>query len=335
MALESKRDRRLRDEAFGYLRKLQSRTGGPVSQNDLCGSTCGFRFENRRVALKHPQRGIHKPRGFEAALSFSTTHKSANIRKYDDAAGLDGYLRYKWQGTDPDEYTNAAMRKACARGLPLIWFQGIAPNVYLPVFPVWLVHEEPDEHQFVVALDDVQLERWQTAKVIDLAEYRLDDAAARAHAAIDRPVFRARVLVAYGSRCAICHLQCERLLDAAPIRRFAEGGEPIVRNGISLCGLHHGAYDTDLIGIDGEYRVEVRRDVLAECRRTIEPAALQPVEESTRARKIRADSSRARGTSLRAIGQSHQSVLDLPSAGSDRPDQELLEERFERFRRAC
>lgn len=334
VTLDSERDRRLRDEAFGYLRRLQTRTGGPVSQSDLCGSTCGFRFENRSFALKHPQRGIHKPTTFEAALSFSTTHKPPNRRRYDDAAGPDGYLRYKWQRTDPDEYTNAALRKACARGIPLIWFHGIVANVYLPVFPVWLVHEEPDEHQFVVALDDVQRERWQAANVVDLAEYRRN-AAAAASAAIHRPVFRARVLAAYESRCAICRLPYERLLDAAPIRRDTDGGELIVPNGISLCRLHHGAYDTDLLGINADYRVEVRRDVLAECSPPSESAILRPAEGSIQGRVARADSSSARGTALGALGKSHRSVLDVPANSSALPDRELLAERFERFRRAC
>jgi putative restriction endonuclease len=309
----------MRDEAFGYLRRLQTRTGGPVSQSDLCGSACGFRFENQPLALKHPQRGIHKPRTFEAALSFSTTHKPPGRRPYDDAAGADGYLRYKWQGSDPDEYTNAAMRKACARGLPLIWFHGIVANVYLPVFPVWLVHEEPDEQQFVVALDPVQRERWQTANVVDLAEYRRN-AAAAAGAAIHRPLFRARVLAAYESRCAICHLPYDQLLDAATIRRHTDGGELIVSNGISLCGLHHGAYDTDLLGIDADYRVEVRQDVLR-----------APAPSRHEGPPVQAVSERP-GGALAALREAHRGRLHVPDKRAARPNRELLAERFERYR---
>jgi len=332
--VDSERDQRLRDEAFGYLRRLQIRTGGPVAQGDLCGSTCGFRFENQRFALKHPQRGIHKPRTFEAALSISTTHKPPKQRRYDDTSGPDGFLRYKWQGTDPDEYTNAALRKACSRGLPLIWFHGIVANVYLPVFPVWLVHEEPDERQFVVALDDVQRERWQAANVVDLAEYRRL-AATAARVAIHRPVFRARVLAAYESRCAICHLAYERMLDAAAIRRDTEGGEPVVSNGVSLCRLHHGAYDTDLLGIDADYRVEVRDDVLAEYNRPSGPALILSVEESNQGKASPTEFPGARGAALGALCQAHRSVLNVPEHRAARPDRDLLAERFDRFRRAC
>ena len=330
VTLDSERDRRLRDEAFGYLRRLQTRTGGPVSQSDLCGSTCGFRFENRSFALKHPQRGIHKPRTFEAALSFSTTHKPPGQRPYDDAAGADGYMRYKWQGSDPDEYTNAAMRKACARGLPLIWFHGIVANLYLPVFPVWLVHEEPDEHQFVVALDPVQRERWQVTNIVSLAEYRRD-AATAARTAVHHPVFRARVLAAYEQRCAICHLGFKQLLDAAPIKRDTEGGEPIVPNGIALCRLHHGAYETDLLGIDADYRVEVRRDVLAEGGSLVAFGARTPSRFERP--PVQAPPDR-RGGALAAIREAHRCRLDVPGKRAAQPDRELLAERFERYREA-
>lgn len=39
-------------------------------------------------------------------------------------------------------------------GRPLIWFVGVAPGIYEANFPVWLVGEEPEQHQFVVALDE-------------------------------------------------------------------------------------------------------------------------------------------------------------------------------------
>ena len=39
------------------------------------------------------------------------------------------------------------------RGLPLIWFRGVASAAYLPLYPVYLVAEEPHDHQFVVALN--------------------------------------------------------------------------------------------------------------------------------------------------------------------------------------
>jgi putative restriction endonuclease len=38
-------------------------------------------------------------------------------------------------------------------GLPLIWFFGVGPGMYQPVFPVFLLSEERESRQFVVDPD--------------------------------------------------------------------------------------------------------------------------------------------------------------------------------------
>ena len=37
-----------------------------------------------------------------------------------------------------------------------------------------------------------------------------------------------------------------------------EAGEPLVSNGLSLCSIHHRAFDQDLVGIDPDERVQSR-----------------------------------------------------------------------------
>src|SRR6202035_3183843 len=99
-------------------------------------------------------QAIHKPRQLAAALSVRTVHaERPDQRPYDDTPGDDGYLRYKWRGINPEHADNVALRLACRNKRPLIWFQGIASGLYLPVYPVWLVDEEPEAQQFVVAVD--------------------------------------------------------------------------------------------------------------------------------------------------------------------------------------
>ena len=72
--------------------------------------------------------------------------------------------------------------------------------------------------------------------------------------------FRQRVMDAYGHRCAVCGTAL-RLVDAAHIVPVTEAdGSDSVSNGIALCRLHHGAYDTSLLGVQGSYRVIVNRD---------------------------------------------------------------------------
>ncbi len=41
-------------------------------------------------------------------------------------------------------------------------------------------------------------------------------------------------------------------------------GEPVITNGLSLCKIHHAAFDNNIIGIRPDYSVEVRRDILEE-----------------------------------------------------------------------
>jgi putative restriction endonuclease len=77
--------------------------------------------------------------------------------------------------------------------------------------------------------------------------------------------FRERVLRAYQQCCAICRLRHDALLEAAHI--LPDGhplGEPVVPNGIALCKLHHAAFDSYIIGVSPDLKVEVRLDILRE-----------------------------------------------------------------------
>lgn len=56
-----------------------------------------------------------------------------------------------------------------------------------------------------------------------------------------------------------------QLLDAAHIiEDTADEGLPIVSNGLSLCKIHHAAFDTNLLGISPDYIVQINAEVLAE-----------------------------------------------------------------------
>lgn len=73
------------------------------------------------------------------------------------------------------------------------------------------------------------------------------------------------MLDAYSRQCTMCRLQHVELLDAANIISDSEkDGLPIVQNGLSLCKIHHAAFDKNIIGINPDYQVKVREDILAE-----------------------------------------------------------------------
>ncbi|HOO41626.1 MAG TPA: HNH endonuclease, partial [Syntrophales bacterium] len=55
------------------------------------------------------------------------------------------------------------------------------------------------------------------------------------------------------------------LLDAAHIIPDNEpDSRPTIENGMALCKLHHAAFDSFMVGVDPNFRIHVRPDVLEE-----------------------------------------------------------------------
>jgi len=298
-------DGALRIAAMDFVRKLRDAGGGTVRFRDLDA----FTFEGERVPLIQRPRGIRAVPGLSAALTILTTFRAdPTERPYEDVEGADGYLRYKWMRSDPNVRDNTALRAAMTEGKPLVWFFGVGPGEYEPVFPVYVVGEEPTSTQFVVALDEALREQWEIdlSHPVDLA-LRRQYALALVRQRIHQPVFRRRVLAAYRSECALCRLRHAELLDAAHIKDDSEGGEPIVPNGVSMCAIHHRAFDNNILGIRPDYVVVVRSDVLHERDGPTLEHALQGV---------------------------HHAKLQLPARRKAWPALELLEERYERFQAA-
>lgn len=74
------------------------------------------------------------------------------------------------------------------------------------------------------------------------------------------PRFRQVVYDSYSERCAFCGIQLE-LIDAAHIVPHShEQGNDDLTNGISLCSLHHAAFDNGLVFIDEDYNIKINED---------------------------------------------------------------------------
>ncbi|MGA8417972.1 MAG: HNH endonuclease [Candidatus Dormiibacterota bacterium] len=266
-----------------------------------------FSFEGRRVPLMDPQRGIRKPAHLTAALSIRTRFTPpGQVPPYEDAEGPDGLLRYKYRGLDRNHPENVALREAYERRLPLVWFVGVAVGAYVPIYPIWIVGDEPAQLQFVVAFDVAQ--RLVTVgNLSDEVQRRYVERLTRQR--LHQPVFRIRVLTAYANQCAMCRLRYSSLLDAAHI--LPDGhplGAAIVTNGLSLCKIHHAAYDNNLLGVRPDLVVEVRSDV----RTQIDgPMLLHGLQEMAGVRLVR------------------------PRSRASQPDPERLEERYIEFRGAA
>ncbi len=272
----------------------------PIESADLRD----FQFEGQRIPLIDAQRGIRKPAILESALSIRTVYRAeGSARPYEDGAGPDGLIRYKWRGEDGDHPENRALRAAMRAGLPLIWFFGVGPGLYQPIYPVFFLAEEPAQHQFVVAHES-------TAHVVQpgspveeqMRRYILRETKQRVH----QPVFRATVLRAYGTRCAVCALRHHQLLDAAHIVPDSDPrGVASVRNGLAMCKIHHAAFDAHILGVRPDLVVQIRTDLLDEIDGPMLEYGLK----------------RRHGERL----------LTIPTVKSERPDPELLEIEYQRF----
>jgi len=255
------RDRLIRLAAFTFLREQVDRyrevlPAGPLRE--------GFLFQDQRVPLQGPQ-GIFKPALMSLPLSVTTAPVlPGRDRPYEDELGPDGFLRYRYRGTDPHHRDNVGLRIAMDERLPLVYFHGIAKGQYLAQWPVFIVGDDPGALTFTVAVDDplaVDIEptgdRTEDARrtyVTRLARQRLHQLA-----------FRHRVLRAYRESCTMCRLRHPELLDAAHILPDSHPeGEPVTSNGLALCKLHHAAFDRNVVGIRPDLVVEVRNDVLNE-----------------------------------------------------------------------
>ena len=262
-----------------------------------------YTFDDIRLPLAASQQGIRKPKSLGAALSILTTYTPPGQRPpYNDAVGPDGFCRYKYRGDDPCHYENRALRTALSHRLPLIWFIAAAPGAYVPVYPVWIVAEQPEHLQFVLAVDEAQ-------RLVPVGSpIGADERVYLEHVTrqrVQQPLFRALVLQAYDSRCAICRLRYPSLLDAAQI--LADGhprGTTEVVNGLALCKIHHAAFDANLLGVRPDLVVVVRPDVRSAKDGPMLRHGLQEMD----------------GTRLL-----------VPASRAARPDPERLEERYAAF----
>lgn len=299
-------DTEVRLAAFEWLKSRQVEYGDVLPRQVLSD---GFFYKGQRVRLVGPQ-GIFKPKIFsEIPLSITTSPNGP----YDDSFASDGFLLYRYRGTNPQHHENVGLRNAYLRHVPLIYFHGVVPGKYLAVWPVYIMEDLPNLLAFKVAVDDMDYINRIRGRAHDggMVSYENVDArrayiTSKLRQRLHQRGFRERVLAAYRDQCALCRLRHRELLDAAHIIPDSEpDGDPVVKNGIALCKLHHAAFDNFFIGIRPDFRVIVRPDVLNETDGPMLRHGLQGL---------------------------HQTKLWIPRKPDFRPDPELLERRWDRFR---
>lgn len=276
---------------MAYLAERSAVAGGVVTRQQLEA----FTYQGQQLKLIDQSRGIRNPRELSATLSVLSSPQGP----YDDVDTADGLLRYAYRSGDPNGGDNRKLRRAADLSLPLILLRAIDPGVFVPVFPVYVVADDPVGRFVEIAVDE-SLRFVSHGSSDDLRAYAERLTRLRLH----QPVFQARVLRAYNTSCAICRLRHVDLLDAAHILSDADGGQPVVPNGLAMCKIHHAAYDRQIIGVRPDYVVEVRSDILVEVDGPMLRHGLQDV---------------------------HGWRLELPARLADQPDRHLLAQRYHAF----
>lgn len=267
----------------------------------------GFILNGQQVTLVGPS-GIWKPKVLEKVpLSITTVAGGP----YDDVFTKDGFLQYHYRGRDIAHRDNVGLREAMEKQIPLIYFHGIVKSKYLAVWPVYVIGDNPKGLSFTLAADEQMsigqyLNRLNSSENTLVADestyYKRSYITSTIKTRLHQKSFRERVLEAYKQQCIFCRLKHIELLDAAHIIPDSEEyGEPSVNNGLSLCKIHHAAFDSNFVGVTPEYKTEVRKDILLE---------------------------KDGPMLLYGIQQLHDKRIILPSNRAFWPDQEKLEMRY-------
>ncbi|MGH7554147.1 MAG: HNH endonuclease [Longimicrobiales bacterium] len=295
-------DLELRLAVFAHVQRLRDATG-VVNADEL---DRGLVFHGERVPIWNRQKGIFRPRvlrGSGAALSIQTAYDGP----YDDHwAPDDDRLAYRYRGTDPEHADNRALRRAMEIRRPVLYLIAVRPGIYEPVLPCYVVGDDPTHLTFFLVADA----EGRVQSALDApSDWPLKAYITRAvKQRLHQQRFRYLVLNAYREQCAMCRLRHPPLLEAAHILPDRDvRGQPEIPNGLALCRIHHGAYDVGILGVDPEYCIHLRADVLEE----------------------------HDGPMLRhGLQEMHGARIELPRKVIDRPNAEYLAERYDRFRAA-
>ena len=306
MAISHQRDAEIRPLIAAQIDRLGRQ--GAVPWNVIA---TGVHIAGEHIHLASRPRGIFKPRQLRYLLSIRTPFpKHGRPRLYDDQ--FDAYDRlqkgaetveYAFMGQDPNARDNQLLREAMEARVPVIYWLGISPAMYLAIFPVYLVDWDAARLKTRLAFGEYAIQ----PQYPELPEQRYCMRLVRQRYHQQR--FREELLQAYEGRCAMSGLPEAGLLDAAHIIADVdqEHGQPIVPNGLLLSRIHHAAFDANLIGVDPDFRIRVAD-------RLLEQRDGPMLEQGIKALDGR--------------------LIRLPRHEREHPDRERLARRYEEFREA-
>jgi putative restriction endonuclease len=292
----------VRAMCFAALDVLQAKWGPDIPYAELVK---GFSHGGRRVPFMNRAYGIYRAADAQRGHAALSVNSSFAQRRYQDEETPDGIL-YRYQDGPIDNHFNRWLREAHVLQVPLVYFVGTRRNWYRPEYPTFVEQDSPEDRSVLLTFGRMRgpYDEREPAHIDDPIErrYVVRQVKQRLH----QTHFRGVVLPAYQDRCAICRLRELSLLDAAHIDPdTSPSGEPLITNGLSMCSIHHRAFDQGLVGISPDYKVHV---------------SLRLLEDED-------------GPMLELLKGSHQQTLHLPARRVHQPDRERLAVRFERFSR--
>lgn len=293
--MNSVSDAALRVRIFDDLARLAMEHHAFIPRDALLN----YAVDGDRLPLIDYSRGIRNPRQLEATLSVVSSLDGP----YSDHSPMEGVWRYDYRaGTTAGD--NTKLRRAQELGVDIVLFLKRTPGEYQPIFPVRVVEDNPVEGYVILAL----------AEIAEIGIREAPSAVERHWAEVitrkrvHQPAFRKIVLTAYNTQCTVCRFRHAELLDAAHIIRDSEDwGEAVVTNGMSMCKIHHAAYDRDFLGIDPDYRIHINQDLLDE----VDGPMLQ-----------------------HGLKDMHGQRIVEPTRTVDQPDRDRLASRFKEFQSA-
>jgi putative restriction endonuclease len=249
---------RIRLEAIAFVRILREQwVAVPASRLDE------FFVDGEHVFLKG-QQGIFKPRELSRPLSIRTALDSPYT---DNPAG--NQILYDFAPRSR-EHENDGLKRCTEEELPLIYFLQVKrkPNPEYVIFaPVYVTGWDDASRRFLIDLSE---QRPQLGAVTPSVQFPIEPSPMQireiaksyltttVQRRLHQARFRNQVLDAYRERCAVCVLRVRPLLDAAHIVPDVDPKPVIaVNEGLSLCAIHHRAFDAKILRYDTTYHVRI------------------------------------------------------------------------------
>jgi len=243
--------------ALNRVRELRELWGDSIPESELAK---GFPHSGDVVLLKGPQ-GIFKPRQLtDGPLTIMSTLGSQYEDELLDEANT---LRYDY-APPSREHENLGLKNLMAAGKPVILLKQVKAKPrpeYMVVAPLYVEGFDDRVRQFSLSTRADLSPRTDTQAGVVLREIQRAYGETTVQTRLHQAYFRRDVLSVYRSRCCVCELRVRPLLQGAHIVPDSEAaGVPTVQNGLSLCSIHHAAYDRSIVRIKSDYTIAVEQE---------------------------------------------------------------------------